>query len=50
MFQKISLIISQNDWLRFLLQLFGDIVILLLIIYVALLATGEEINFVYANF
>lgn len=50
MLQKISSIISQNEWLRFLFRLLGDAAILLLMIYAALLATGQEINFVYANF
>lgn len=50
MLQRISSIISQNSFVRFVIYLIRDLAILLLLIYAMLLASGQEISFVYANF
>ncbi len=50
MLQRISSIISQNSCAHFVIYLIRDLTILLLLIYAMLLASGQEISFIYANF
>ena len=50
MLQRILSIISQNSCVRFVIYLIRDLAILLSIMYAMLLASGQEISFVYANF
>ena len=50
MWKKISSIISQNNRVHSVLRFIGYASMLLLTIYTALLSSGVQINFVYANF
>lgn len=50
MFQRISHFISDNKILRVLVPFLRDAMMLLLLLGALLLASGQEIRFVYANF
>lgn len=42
--------IFQNKFIRCAIRFAADLAVLLLLLYVALISSGQEISFVYANF